>query len=80
VEAIADILRELRVARGFDVATAAEEIGVHRSTVYAWEAAEKTPEPAQLCKAVQVYEAPKPVQDRLAYLRGFGVEPTPQAA
>ena len=80
LEAISAILRTLRTARQLTVPESAARIGVHKSTVYAWEAAAKLPEPAQLRRAVVVYDADQTVRARLAWLRGYGVEPMEHAA
>jgi transcriptional regulator with XRE-family HTH domain len=75
VEAIGTILRALRESKGLTVQAAAEAIGVHRATIYAWEAGDKLPEPTPLARAVDLYEAPQEERDRIARLRAYGPLP-----
>ncbi len=71
------ILRTLRERAGLSVADAAEQIGVSRSLVYAWEKDEKQPEPPNLRAACRVYAASEAERAELAALRAFGGEAAP---
>lgn len=77
MEAIGTILRLLRESRGLTVQSAAEAIGVHRATIYAWEAGDKLPEPEPLSRAVDLYAASKEQRDQLAHLRAYGTPSSP---
>jgi transcriptional regulator with XRE-family HTH domain len=70
-----ELLRRLREQAGLTVPEAAERIGVHKATVYAWESEGKIPEPPQLRRAMDAYSASEEERAEVARLRAFGPDP-----
>lgn len=74
------ILRSLRERAGLSVPEAAEAIGVHKATIYAWEAGEKQPDPPALRKAMDAYGASDDERAEVARLKAFGPDTDAAAA
>lgn len=76
-----EILKSLRERAGLTVQAAADKLGVHRATIYAWEGTDgKIPEPEKLRAAMDAYGATDEERAKIAALRAFGPDPERTAA
>lgn len=67
-------LRTLRKRKGFSVAKVIDALGVPRSTAYHWEGPSSRPDPVDLKRLLDLYEATADDKLRAYELRGMPVE------
>lgn len=67
-------LKALRRRRGFSVAKVIEDLDVPRSTAYHWEGPASRPDPVDLKRLLDLYEASDDDKLRAYELRGMPVE------
>lgn len=73
------LLRSLRERRGMPMAEVIEALGVPRSTAYYWESASSRPDPVDLKRLLDLYEATDAEQLRAWELRSQPIESSESA-
>lgn len=68
------LLRDLRTRANLKAKEAADAIGVHPATVWAWESGEREPDKAVLRRVIEVYGPTPDERARLIELRALGSE------